>query len=118
MSWDCCTPTGACQQGPGCPAGGACHRQPGCKDTACPGHPGARVARVGKQHSALRNVMLDAGRAPAEPGPVQYILRRLLQILGLGAVFAIWLLVTAAADAGGPCTDTRKPCATHWEGEA
>jgi hypothetical protein len=22
MSWDCCTPTGACQRGHGCPAGG------------------------------------------------------------------------------------------------
>lgn len=33
----------------GCPAGGLCHGLPGCKDTACPGHPGARVARVGRR---------------------------------------------------------------------
>lgn len=120
MTWDCCTPNGVCQRGPGCPAGGACHQQPGCKDTACPGHPGASVARVGKQHDrrdALRNVMLDGGQAkPARAW--SGLTRRALQLVGAAGVLAIWALATVAADAGGQCTDARKPCTTSWEAEA
>lgn len=116
MTWNCCTPTGECQQGPGCPAGR--------KDT-CPGQPGAqaaRVARVGKQHSrqdALRNVMLDAGQAPKTPGVLQSMLRRVLQLVGAAAVLAIWLLACAATDdhKPEPCQRGQGQC-THWEGQA
>lgn len=122
MSWDCCAPSGTCQQGPGCPAGGACHQQSGCKDTACPGHPGAhaaRVARVGKQHQpdALRRVLLDGGQAKSKR-PWSGLTRRLLQLLGAASVVGIWALATAAADSAGPCTETHRNCTTNWESEA
>ena len=33
-----------------CPIGTACHARPDCQDTACPGHPGQRVARIGHRY--------------------------------------------------------------------
>lgn len=49
--WSCCSPSGKCERGPGCPAGGACHSMLGCADTHCPGHPGgAKVAKVKRQY--------------------------------------------------------------------
>lgn len=50
MSCDTYCMNHGCNRGPSCPAGGACHSMPGCQDTACPGHPGQRVARVGRRY--------------------------------------------------------------------
>lgn len=118
MTWDCCNPAGQCQQGHGCPVGASCHRQAACKDTACPGHPGrtSGLARVGKQH-ALRNVMLDASQHQLT-APKPRTARRVLQLVGAAAVVGIWMLATATADNGGPCTHGHAPCNTSWESEA
>lgn len=123
MNWSCCTPNGKCQRGHGCPAGVDLHQGDKAEHPECPiGHPGQAhgVARVGKQHP-LRHVMLDTAKPRPSASALsvrRYIARRVLQLLCVAAVIAIWALATATADASGPCTDTRWQCTTNWENEA
>jgi hypothetical protein len=111
MSWDCCTPTGACERGHGCPAGGACHGQAGCEDTRCPGHPGQVTGRH-KPAVDLRRVRLDGGDASGRKVGRGALLvgKRVMQLVAAFAVVAIWAaacVVTEGADG------TYKP--THME---
>lgn len=123
MNWSCCTPNGKCQRGHGCPAGLDLHQGDKAQHPECHiGHPdqATGVARVGKQHP-LRHVILDAAKprpSAGEPSVRRQIARRVLQLLCVAAVVAIWALATATADAGGPCKDTRWQCTTNWEAEA
>ncbi len=118
MSWDCCTPDGQCQQGPGCPAGIGCHGLPGCKDTACPGRPdGGRVACASKRPSVHR-VMLDGGPAKAAtPRPLLHIAKRVTQLAAVAALVLIWALVTETADGAPDCSQGGMKC-TSWESQA
>lgn len=70
-----------CNNGPGCPAGGGCHSMPGCKDTACPGHPGAKVAKVKASRPSVKHKSAQY---------VQPIIRRQLKHL------AKWMLIALA----------------------
>jgi|GEM_PF-2516347 len=112
MSWDCCTPTGECQRGHGCPAG----------DKACAQTSG--VARIGKRHP-LRRVMLDAGSAR----PTRFastrgkrlacrLAHRLAQLAGAAAVVAIWVLATATTSEGQAPRGTGPQQCTSWESQA
>ena len=88
MSWDCCTPTGACQRGHGCPAG-MCTQSAGCADTACPGHPGKGAhpaSRNGTPRVDLSRVQLVARpKAAPERGLAVVV----LIAFGKGAVVAL-----------------------------
>lgn len=94
MTWDCCTPTGLCQRGPGCPAGGACHSQAGCADTPCPGHPGTRVARV----KASRPVPITLDKSATAPWPSQRISR--VKQAGQWALAIVLTLIWALISTG------------------
>lgn len=83
MSCDTYCMNHGCNRGPGCPAGTACYSMPGCKDTACPGHPGAKVARIGRK---------DYGREPLPRSPWRVYLKDLarsmlivLAVIGISA---------------------------------
>jgi hypothetical protein len=113
MSWDCCTPTGACQRGHGCPAGGACHSQPGCADTACPGHPGQVLAARKTATPDLRRVQLDGTRAggrKARRSALAYLCKRLLQLVVVVAVVFVLGLASLAL----PLDDDNAHKRTHW----
>lgn len=58
--WSCCNPAGQCERGHGCPAGGACHSMLGCNDIYCPGHPGAKVARIKRQYPCHAPLLASA----------------------------------------------------------
>jgi len=112
MSWDCCSPSGECKGGHGCPAGVVLHQ--GTERNLLPG-----VARIGKQQprpDALRRVQLDAGQAkPTKHLPG--LLRRVVQLVAAAAVVGIWVLATAATDAQPSCTSGQGQC-TSWEAQA
>lgn len=96
MTWNCCTPTGECQRGPGCPAGVLCTQSPGCTDTACPGHPGvaARSMPPRVDLSKVRLIGQPAG-ASAKRNTLRTLLGMVAKRLSFG--LALGFAVVAAA---------------------
>lgn len=96
MTWNCCTPTGECQRGHGCPAGVLCTQSPSCTDTACPGHPG-KAARTMPPQVDLSRVQLinQPGAAAAKRHGLRALLALVAKRVPLGLVFGCAVLAAA-----------------------
>jgi hypothetical protein len=98
MSWDCCTPTGTCQRGHGCPAG-CCNNN--CEQgRLCPARQLHRVQLDGphsKGRKATRSVLA-------------HLVKRAAQLVAVLAVLAIW----AAASLATKDADDNAQQRTTW----
>lgn len=98
MTWDCCTPTGICQRGHGCPAG--CCNNNCDQGRTCPARQLHRVQLDGT-HSKGRKATGSA---------LAHLVKRVAQLVAVVAVVVIW----AAASMATQEADDNAQQRTSW----